>query len=313
MTSPMMQTLSDFSVLNAFPSGLVVTTIQDRRIIFANRYYRTVFELEQGEDGPFGNSFTPASKIMLESYVVPMLLNQQQCNEVQLTVKSKAGELVPVMINAQTSAEDADLIYWSVALATRRDKLYKELHDLRKQLQLRAEALQVLAQTDELTGLANRRAFLQHGNMTVKQASRVNASCAFLMIDIDNFKEVNDSYGHAVGDEILRQLGSIFRRCSRESDRVARLGGEEFAIITMCSSLQDAQKFAQKLIDAVSAEPIQGLKITVSIGLAVARASSLEELFKYADEQLYLAKSNGKNQLASSLITLPGTLGQGKA
>lgn len=298
----MMPTFSDNTMLDHFPTGLAITTSDERKIICANKYFRTLFEQDTTTDIFIGSAFTAASRIMIESYVMPMLINQQQCNEIQLTIKNKAGERIPVIVNAQVLPSINGYISWAISAATRRDKLYQELQDLRKQMELKAERLQVLAQTDDLTGLANRRAFLKHGNLILKQASRMNAACAFLMIDIDDFKEVNDNYGHSVGDEVLRQMGLLFRSNCRENDTVARMGGEEFAIITICQTLKDAQKFAQKLINAVNAKPIYKLDITISVGLAVAKEASLEQLFKYADEQLYHAKNTGKNRVASTLI-----------
>lgn len=288
-----------------FPCGLVVTTVEERKIISANAYFYNICQREQDAELHMSAVFTPASKVMIESFVVPLLLDQKHCEEMQLTIRTASSEPVPVLVNARILPHKPELIYWTVTVAQQRDSLFQELVNLRNDLELKAEKLEALAQTDELTGLLNRRAFICKANTTIKQASRHQLACSFYMIDIDNFKDINDQFGHDVGDEVLQKVSDIFIRNSRENDILARVGGEEFAIFTMSQSADASLQFAEKLLKVVSAEKIYDLDITISIGLAVSKNSTLKQLFKFADVLLYQAKNNGKNQFISQFVDEP--------
>lgn len=285
-----------------FPCGLVVTTVQACKIISANAYFYELSQYEPLTNLSIGAVFTSASKVMIESYVMPLLLNQKFCEEIQLTIKSQSAERIPVLVNARIYPQHSELIYWVITAAKQRDILYQELVNLRNDLELKAEKLEVLAQTDELTGLLNRRAFIEKSNIMIKQAVRHQLAYAFIMIDIDNFKEINDQHGHDVGDEILRKVSDIFMKNCRENDILARVGGEEFAIFTTSQSVDATEQFVEKLLKVIRADNIHGLSVTTSIGLAISNQATLKKLFKFADVLLYKAKNNGKNQFVRLLV-----------
>ena len=230
-----------------------------------------------------------------------MLLNMGHCEEIQLTIQGNSGERLPVLVNANVQQGDEPLIFWVINSAKQRDKLYQELVDLRNALEEKAERLELLSQTDELTGLLNRRAFISRAQLLLKQAHRHDQTCSFLLLDIDHFKQINDLHGHACGDAVLRQLGQLLQKNCREHDVLARIGGEEFAIICMDSPTDSAAAFAEKLLRLVSAEPIDGIAVTVSIGVATAGQLSFEQLYKQADLLLYEAKHAGRNRLVAAL------------
>lgn len=162
--------------------------------------------------------------------------------------------------------------------------------------------MEILSQTDELTGLMNRRAFVSKANSLIKQAHRHQMVCSFFMLDIDHFKQINDTYGHDVGDEVLQKIGDILAKNCREHDLVARIGGEEFAICTMNSTHDSPDKFAEKLLSVIRAEKIHGVEVTVSIGIVSSHTATYEDLYKSADQMLYEAKNRGRNQFVSALI-----------
>ncbi len=283
--------------LDDFPAGLVVTTLDEREILFANRYFYQISQQQPQTGARIGLAFTAASKIIIESFVMPMLLHQGHCTEIQLSLQMEAAEPVPVLVNARVVEGERKLIYWVISTAQQRDSLYQELVNLRNDLELRAEKLEVLSQTDELTGLLNRRAFVSRATTLIKQGLRHKMSYSFFMIDIDNFKQINDQHGHDVGDDVLHQVGQLLASNSRANDILARIGGEEFAIITLNQSHESPIQFAERVLTLLRAEKIQGIEVTVSVGLAVSSKASFEQLYKGADILLYEAKNQGRDQL----------------
>ncbi len=174
----------------------------------------------------------------------------------------------------------------------------------RKQLE---DQLRQQAATDELTGLWNRRHFMQAGRQELERARRYGQPLSLLMIDANHFKRVNDLHGHAVGDETLRQLARMIREAVREVDIPGRLGGEEFAVLLPNTDLDSAGAFAERLRRTIeqnapaSSDPIP--PITVSIGVAAYHPTldSFDELLRIADDALYRAKANGRNCVVEKL------------
>ena len=162
--------------------------------------------------------------------------------------------------------------------------------------------LQHLAQTDTLTLLYNRGYFLELAEKELQRAMRYDSSLCFAVLDIDNFKRINDTLGHPVGDTVLQALAQHCKQSLRETDLIARLGGEEFAFVLLHVNEEHARAKMEKLKDELSqlSVPYDGglsLNFTVSIGLAMLseRIKRLDELYIQADEKLYLAKNAGRN------------------
>jgi diguanylate cyclase (GGDEF)-like protein len=165
--------------------------------------------------------------------------------------------------------------------------------------QIRAR-LEHQAQTDPLTGLYNHRAFHERLRRALANASRSHEAVSILMLDIDDFKRVNDIYGHGAGDEILRSLADTLKDAVRSSDVVYRLGGEEFAIIIVSRVLENAEQLAHRLVERVaSAEFEPAGRITISVGLARGpeHAMNPRELIACAEAAMMTAKARGKNQI----------------
>lgn len=161
------------------------------------------------------------------------------------------------------------------------------------------DQLHYLAHYDALTGLINRSLFLDRLQTTVDKCDRYNNSCAVMYIDVDNFKYINDTFGHYAGDEILSSIAKRMKGSCRGTDSSARLGGDEFAILLDSISEDDAKKTAEKILRSVSVPIIvddQSLNISVSIGLVFypKAAKDMHELLKQADEAMYQAKKSGK-------------------
>lgn len=157
------------------------------------------------------------------------------------------------------------------------------------------------AQTDELTGLKNRRAFIRQAEKTFDHCKRHCLALSVVMLDIDHFKRINDSYGHQAGDQVLRQIGAAIRDSVRDVDISGRLGGEEFALLLTDAAADDAQKRAEQLRDAIARLTCDhGEVITASLGVATmtARDQTFQTLLNDADKALFCAKAQGRNRTA---------------
>jgi two-component system cell cycle response regulator len=163
--------------------------------------------------------------------------------------------------------------------------------------------LEAMATTDGLTGCLNKRAFLDDLEGKLRSAQRFDRELALLVTDIDHFKNVNDTYGHAVGDVVIKELGAMLMRNKRDTDSVARFGGEEFCVL--CEGTDEegavilAERIREELEQTVFQTEIGPLAVTCSIGIATfpKRAADGQALFEQADRALYAAKRSGRNRV----------------
>jgi diguanylate cyclase (GGDEF)-like protein len=168
-----------------------------------------------------------------------------------------------------------------------------------------------LARVDALTGLANRRQLDTDLELEIERAARYGRPLAFLMIDVDHFKEVNDTFGHALGDDVLQGLASVLREHMRAGDTAYRYGGEEFAILARETDSDGGWAVGERLRRAVerqyAAHAAQDIPITVSIGLAsdVTGDDTAADLITAADRALYDAKHGGRNQVGIAVRAVP--------
>jgi diguanylate cyclase (GGDEF)-like protein len=178
--------------------------------------------------------------------------------------------------------------------------LQRELAKRNVELERLYQEMQTQAITDSLTGLFNRRGFLEIGDREIERAKRYCHPQAAIMFDIDHFKDINDLFGHAVGDKALVEI--VIRCCQqlRKVDIFGRYGGEEFALLLPETKLADAFNLAERLRLAVNQPIITGkvtLSVAISIGLTALNDSTadLQELLERADRALYKAKESGRN------------------
>jgi diguanylate cyclase (GGDEF)-like protein len=162
--------------------------------------------------------------------------------------------------------------------------------------------LKRLATTDPLTGALNRRHFMELMSREQRRAERYNAVFSMLMIDIDHFKRVNDTYGHQTGDQAIQAMADACQKALRPTDLLARYGGEEFIITLVHTDQVGAAKVAERLRESVSEIELpteQGvLKFTISVGVSTFfKRSLLEEIIGRADQALYQAKTSGRNRV----------------
>jgi diguanylate cyclase (GGDEF)-like protein len=207
-----------------------------------------------------------------------------------LTVAGMFYILLVLMVGLRIHASTAE----SLLLRLRNDELIRELEQ-----QVRR---------DGLTGLGNRNHFVATGCMELERAARYQHSLALLMVDIDHFKKINDTCGHLAGDEALKAVSRVCEEMVRTTDCLARLGGEEFAVLIPQTALDQASAVAERLRAAVAGLrcDLQGsvVTLTVSIGVAIAEKSGedLSSLMQRADLAMYEAKSKGRN----CVVVAPG-------
>ena len=167
------------------------------------------------------------------------------------------------------------------------------------------EQLRLQSNVDHLTGIFNRRYFMDRLREEIDRAGRYGTSFAVAFIDVDNFKLINDEHGHLSGDEILRQLSQTCAQQVREIDTLARIGGEEFALLLPQTTPAEAEHLVERLRASVAATRAKvgdgWLDVTVSIGLTSASRNTLDVngILRHADEALYAAKRQGKNRLVA--------------
>jgi diguanylate cyclase (GGDEF)-like protein len=178
-------------------------------------------------------------------------------------------------------------------------------------LRFQYHELEKLSGQDYLTGLANRRYFEQQLKLELERACRLNHSSTVLLLDIDDFKLINDKFGHLEGDKALKNLALVLNNTLREVDLPARFGGEEFIVLLPETTIKQARIVAEKIRESISQIRIIGRKGTISFTVSIGMAGTeqlhefeedtlleaFERLLKRADRALYLAKSNGKNRV----------------
>ena len=223
------------------------------------------------------------------------------------------------LANARVNAASASLLsFWVSVLLWRRfvqtELLQRALADTNRMLERNQVQLETLATTDTLTGLLNRRALWDRALVELARARRERTPLSLLVLDLDNFKQVNDRWGHMVGDAVLRHVTALMQGAVRRTDVVGRLGGEEFVVVLPQEGVEAGNRLAEKLRLRIADTPMpwedmaltntvdtaSGLPMTVSIGgvsLPPGGQVSLELLLDEADKALYRAKAEGRNRV----------------
>lgn len=202
----------------------------------------------------------------------------------------------------------AGVVY--VIAAYRANKLlahyFRRSHLLAMELEAARDKAERLARLDVLTDLPNRRAFYEVGETALRQARRYEKPLALVMLDIDRFKAINDSYGHAAGDAAIKALARVLRETVRETDVAARIGGEEFALLLPETTAAQAAALAERLRQKLAAIRVlverAELRFTASFGVAECdeQASNLDALLSRADAALYQAKQQGRDRVVAA-------------
>lgn len=188
-----------------------------------------------------------------------------------------------------------------------RVKVHHQLAQTIRELEASRRALAEQVTTDPLTQLKNRRAFFENGEKHLSVARRHGTDLSIVVADLDHFKRINDSFGHRAGDEALIAVAQVLLHLTRTEDTVARIGGEEFALLLPDTNLLGAAVLAERMRVAVAHERFtvagQTVQLTLSLGVvsyAVEHADTVDQLLNIADQRMYLAKKQGRNRICAN-------------
>ena len=230
---------------------------------------------------------------------VYVMITQENLNRIGMIFEAGATDYIPKPVNSKVLGARLSVTQRMVQLQDEREGEHQQLRIVAAQLAESNQRLQQMALTDVLTELPNRR----HANDYLEQqwamAERSDRPLSCMLIDVDFFKKVNDTYGHKVGDDVLKHVAKILRTSARKQDMVCRFGGEEFLVICPDAQLDQAYQYAERLRLNVAAESgPHNLTVAVSIGVASKAPSILnaEMLLRLADKRLYMAKEMGRNR-----------------
>ena len=199
-------------------------------------------------------------------------------------------------------------------LAERRE-YEQRLEEYQQRLEASNAALEVLSSSDALTGLPNRRAFEQRLEEEIARAARYEMPLSLAIIDVDHFKPYNDTMGHLAGDVVLRRVAEVLRLSARAEDIVARIGGEEFAVILPNTPRAGASVLGERFRRAIAVEPWPERAMTISVGVSTTVGGNVTRsaFMSAADAALYQAKEDGRNRVAASATAIPVLAAQGAA
>lgn len=253
----------------------------------------------------FGHSAQDVGSTSLHALLTPERDRQRALQAMQHFAKTGEGPIVDTL--AEMVALKKDGTEFPVEISVSRLRLrhgwgaVASVRDITERKEFE-EKLHVLATTDPLTGLLNRREFLDTAEREIRRAKRHQQGLALLMLDVDHFKFVNDSYGHEAGDKVLQHLAQVCLETLRAEDACARIGGEEFAMVVTETDRDGALRAAERLRRGIEQSQVRhdgkAISITVSIGVALAfehDASTVPALLNQADAALYRAKARGRN------------------
>jgi diguanylate cyclase (GGDEF)-like protein/PAS domain S-box-containing protein len=273
------------------PVSLVLTSAAEKRVILANRRTSELFEINPDEmvgQRPTDFYVHPDDRERLLARV----LAEGHIDNFEAVLKTATGRVFPALLSAQRLVFDGEPALVVSALDISAQKAVEE-------------QLRELATRDPLTDCVNRRHFLEIAAKEFERADRYGNSVSIAMLDADHFKDINDQYGHAAGDRVLRAIADRCRSALRKTDVLGRFGGEEFVVLFVETGLAEAQRVAERLLTKV-AEPLSSreamvVPVTISAGVVERRpGETLDAVLKTADEALYQAKRDGRNRVVAS-------------
>lgn len=239
----------------------------------------------------------------LDNYKIALELHQNFTLEYRL--KRYDGEYRWILDNGVVRYDDAGR--FAGFIGTCLD--VTEHHNAQEIIKKQRDMLARIAITDELTNLFNRRYFVEHAELEIQRHKRYGHPLHLLMMDVDDFKIINDTFGHDEGDEVLRSLAAVFNRNVRSIDIICRIGGDEFCIIVPETNTIGVTQIAERILvetENITISKLSKRKITISIGISEFEKTitGVKDWLKQADIQLYKAKAQGKNKISLGLSNI---------
>ncbi|HKK15018.1 MAG TPA: GGDEF domain-containing protein [Gammaproteobacteria bacterium] len=264
--------------------------------------------------------FSNASVVMIWAYFTPLLVllvdgpaSALRWLGAYLALTIVSGMIdAPLAQQAHPVAEPVRTTFFILNMAAAAVSIYAILNYFVRQgeqhnrrLEANEKRITELMLTDPLTGAANRRHLDQYLAGCLGAARRRQSEVCVIMADLDHFKTVNDTFGHDVGDLVLREFVRLAKRCIRDEDLLARFGGEEFAIVLPDTPLEQGHRVAERIRQCLEAARIEssGVKVTASFGVFAARDAAPNDLLSVADQALYASKSAGRNRVTLRTAT----------
>jgi diguanylate cyclase (GGDEF)-like protein len=252
-----------------------------------------------------------APKLAVLDWMMPGLNGVDICNQVRaeedlfstyIILLTARGKKEDVVEGLQSGANDYVLKPFDIEELRARLRVGERMMDLQDKLAQAIEQQKRLALTDPLTGIANRRAILDHLEMEMARARRKNTPLWISMLDIDHFKRINDQFGHSAGDLVLKACVQRIALLIRRYDSFGRYGGEEFLLVFPKEEGDTDVQAMERIREAIASEEIEAeknrIRITVSLGAVQWNGSdSVDEFIRKADDALYRAKGNGRNRV----------------
>ncbi|BBP44256.1 GGDEF domain-containing protein [Thiosulfativibrio zosterae] len=274
------------------------------------RLYEEYLEDQDNSDNQFDSAFKRLIGLMIQKMNLWSDRLEEHTKELDACATSLSGDplnaeelkkLTNSVLSTANSMQQSTAEFQKELLEST-----KEVQDLRQQLiEARAEIMQ-----DELTQVGNRKAFNNAIEELTTEAMQAPQTLCLIMTDIDHFKRFNDTFGHLVGDSVLRYFANVMKKGKQENETICRYGGEEFAILLANSSLEAAKARAEAVRSGIESAQLKRAnseqtlgKITASFGISVYQGpkESVESFIKRADDALYLAKDQGRNQVKTEL------------
>ena len=314
--------------LNYAPCGFMSITLEGKMIEVNQTFLDWMeYKLEDLQNEHVECILSMANKLIFHSYFFPSINLHGYVEELFITIKNSRGVSIPYLVNGRrykndgveridcilvqmkkrieyelelkSAQQQTELAYRAKEQAlSKLEQLHDEIEKKQRELMDMNTILVELSMTDKLTGLKNRRFFQEKLEEQIALFTKMGIPFSLLILDIDRFKKVNDTYGHDVGDEVLIQLASVLTTQKREIDLAARYGGEEFVVILPNTDVEESKRLAEHLRHCVEQTQWKVGALTISIGIATfTEQASDETLIKHADQALYSSKENGRNRV----------------
>lgn len=292
LTTQFIQAKEYFEAIVASTSDAIVTTDLDGRVTYFSPGAEKMFGMRA-----LDAMGLPAERLYARGHaeaarIMKMLYAQDRVADYETTVRAANGRRIPVSMSAALLRDRSGSVIGTLGISK----------DISRRVELERK-LREMSNTDNLTGLYNQRCFRKKANSEVQRARRQSGSLSVLVIDLDNFKEANDQWGHLEGDNILSQTATILKDCIRENvDTAFRYGGDEFIVILPGLGKRNAEKVAKRIREASSRKPYSHL-VTLSVGVAtLTETDALSDLIRRADTRMYGEKRKKKRPKTSRRI-----------